>query len=78
MKQLKMFKVFQREVEKHRNKKIKYLWLDHKEEYLSYKFSKHLRVKELFHKLASPETPQEYGVFERCNLTLLDMVRSMM
>jgi hypothetical protein len=26
-------------------RKFKFLWLDHKEEYLSYKFSKHLRVK---------------------------------
>jgi hypothetical protein len=26
-------------------RKFKYLWLDHKGEYLSYKFSKHLRVK---------------------------------
>jgi hypothetical protein len=78
MKYLKGFKEFQHEVEIHRNKKIKYLWLDHKGEYLSYEFSKHLRVEELFHKLASPETSQECEVFERCSRTLLDMVRSMM
>jgi len=54
----KMFKDFQDEVENHCNKKIKNLWwLDHKGRYLSYKFSKHLRVKELFHRLMFPEIP---------------------
>jgi hypothetical protein len=28
-------------------RKFKFLWLDYKEKYLSYKFSKHLRVKEI-------------------------------
>ena len=58
MKHLKMFKDFQDEVENHCNKKIKNLWwLDHKGRYLSYKFSKHLRVEESFHRLVFPETP---------------------
>ena len=57
MKHLKMFKNFQDEVENSCNKKIKNLWLDHKGRYLSYKFSKHLRVEELFHRLTFPEIP---------------------
>ena len=76
MKHLKMFKYFQDEVENHCNKKIKNLCLDHKGRYLSYKFSKHLRVEESFHRLVFPETPQEYGVFEKCYRTLFDMVGS--
>jgi len=57
MKYLKRFKEFQREVEKHRNKKIKYLWLDHRVEYLSYEFSKHLKSCETVSQPASPRTP---------------------
>jgi len=33
------------------------------------------KVEELFHKLASPETSHECGVFERCIRTVLDMAR---
>ena len=54
----KCSKDFQDEVENQCNKKIKNLWwLDHKGRYLSYKFSKHLRVKESFHRLTYPEIP---------------------
>jgi hypothetical protein len=54
----KMFKYFEDEVENHCNMEIKNLWwLDHKGRFLSYKFSKHLRVNELFHKLAFPDIP---------------------
>jgi hypothetical protein len=61
----KVFKVSLDEVENYCNKIIKNLWLDHKGRYLSYKFSKHVKVEESFHRLAFHETPQEYGVFER-------------
>jgi hypothetical protein len=71
-----MFKVFLDEVENHYNKIIKNLWFDHKGIYLSYKCSKHLKVEELFHRLVFPETPLEYGVFERWNQTLFDIVGS--
>ena len=62
----------------HPNKKIKYLWLDPRGEYLSYEFSKHHKSWWVVPQLMPPETPQVYGVFERHNQTLLDMVRSMM
>ena len=41
---------------------------------MSYEFSEYLRVAEFVTQLAHPETPHEYGVFERRNQTLLDMV----
>jgi hypothetical protein len=53
----KMFKVFLDEVENHCNKRINDLWFDHKGIYLSYKFRKHLKVEESFHRLIFPETP---------------------
>jgi hypothetical protein len=69
-----MFKVFLDEMENHCNKRIKNLWLDHKGRYLSYKFRKHLKVEE--ENKEFPETPLEYGVFERWNQTLFDIVGS--
>jgi hypothetical protein len=36
---------------------IQVLWLDHKEEYLCYKFSKHLRVKWIVSQTCILETP---------------------
>ena len=44
---------------------------------MSYEFGLHLRKCGIFAQLTPPGTPQRYGVSERCNRTLLDMVRSM-
>ena len=71
------FKEFQSEVENHCNKKIKFLQSDRRGEYLSYEFGLHLKQCGIVSQLMPPETPQLNGVFERCNRTLLDMVRSM-
>ena len=68
------FKEFQSEVENHHNKKIKFLRCDRGGEYLSYEFLQCGIVSQL----TPPRTPQRNGVSERCNRTLLDMVRSMM
>ena len=45
---------------------------------MSYVFGLHLKQCEIVSQLMPPRTPQCNGVFERCNHTLLDMVRSMM
>src|SRR3954468_7438752 len=71
------FKEFQSEVENHRNKKMKFLQSDHGGEYLSYEFGLHLKQCGIVSQLTPPGTPQRNGVCERCNRTLLDMVRSM-
>ena len=62
----------------HRNKKIKFLRSDCRDEYSSYKFGLQLKQCGIVSQLTPPGTPQRYGVSERCNCTLLDMVRSMM
>ena len=72
------FKEFQSEVENHRNKKIKFLQSDHGGKYLSYEFGLHIKQCGIVSQLTPPGTPQRYGVSERRNRTLLDMVRSMM
>ena len=68
----------QSEVENHRNKKIKFLLYDRGGEYLSYEFGLHLKQCGIVSQLTPPGTPQRYGMSERHNRTLLDMVRSMM
>ena len=62
----------------HRNKKIKFLRSDREDEYLSYEFGLQLKQCGLASQLTPPGTPPRYGVSERRNHTLLDMVRSMM
>ena len=72
------FKEFQSEVENHRNKKIKFLWSDRGNKYLSYEFGLHLKQCGIVSQLTPPGTPKCNGVSERHNRTLLDMVQSMM
>ena len=64
-------------MENHRNKKIKFLRSDRGDEYLSYEFGLQLKQCGIVSQLMPPGTPQRYGVSERRNRTLLDMVRSM-
>src|SRR6266536_5888347 len=70
------FREFQSEVENHHNKKIKFLRSDRAGEYLSYEFGLHLKQCGIVSQLTPPRTPQRKGVSERCDRTLLDMVRS--
>ena len=65
-------------MEKHRNKKIKFLRFDHGEEYFSYEFGLQLKQCEIVSLLTPAGTPQHNGVSERHNRTLLDIVQSMM
>ena len=45
---------------------------------MSYEFGLHLKQCGIVSQLTPPRTPQQNGVSECCNRTLLDMVRSMM
>ncbi|WVZ97784.1 hypothetical protein U9M48_043296 [Paspalum notatum var. saurae] len=72
------FKEFHNEVQNHIGKTIKFLRLDRGGEYLSQEFGDHLRRCGIVPQLTPPGTPQWNGVSERRNITLLDMVRSMM
>ncbi|GJV41454.1 retrotransposon protein, putative, ty1-copia subclass [Tanacetum coccineum] len=72
------FKVFKAEVEfTILGKKIKALRSDRGGEYLSQEFKDYLSENGIVQHLTSPYTPQQNGVSERRNRTLLDMVRSM-
>ncbi|GKB56739.1 retrotransposon protein, putative, ty1-copia subclass [Tanacetum coccineum] len=72
------FKVFQKEVENQLGKTIKSLRSDRGGEYMSQEFLDHLKEHGIIAQRTPPYTPQNNGVSERRNRTLLDMVRSMM
>ncbi|GJS60090.1 retrotransposon protein, putative, ty1-copia subclass [Tanacetum coccineum] len=68
------FKVFQKEVENHLGKTIKSLCSDRGGEYMSQAFLDHLKKHGIIAHHTPPYTPQNNGVSERRNRTLLDMV----
>ncbi len=72
------FKEFQTMVERQLDKQIKTLRSDRGGEYLLGEFEDHLKEEGILSQLTAPGTPQQNGVSERRNRTLLDMVRSMM
>ena len=66
------------EAEKQLGKSLKTLLSDRGGEYLDIEFKDHLLECGILSQLTTPGTPQHNGVVERRNMTLLDMVRSMM
>jgi transposase InsO family protein len=77
-KSFEKFKKFQNDVQNHLGKTIKFLRSDHGGEYLSLKFSDHLKQCGIVLQLTPPGTPHWNGVSVRTNQTLLDIDRSMM
>ena len=72
------FKEFRAEAEKQLGKSIKTLRSDRGGEYLSADFMGYLSENGIISQLSAPGMPQQNGVAERRNQTLLDMIRSMM
>ncbi|GKA99573.1 retrotransposon protein, putative, ty1-copia subclass [Tanacetum coccineum] len=58
--------------------RIKAIRSDRGGEYSSHKFVNHVKICGIVYQLTPPYTPQHNGLSKRRNLTLLDMVRSMM
>ena len=75
---LDCFKRYTNLVKNQLNVKIKTLRTDRGREYLSDQFKSFCDEKGIAKQLTIPYTPQQNGVAERRNRTLLDMVRSMM
>ena len=72
------FKEFRAEAEKQLGKSIKILRSDRGGEYLSGDYMGYLSENGIQSQLSAPGMPQQNGVAERRNRTLLDMIRSMM
>ena len=75
---LDIFKRFVAEVETQLERRVKILRTDRGREYLSDMFKELCEEKGIQRQLTIPRSPQQNGVAERRNRTLLDMVRSMM
>ena len=71
------FKEYRAEVENQFGKIIKTLRSDRGEEFLNRDFEEYLVEHGIVSQLTAPGTPQQNGVAERRNRTLLDMMRSM-
>ena len=72
------FKEFKAEVENQLGKSIKAIRSDHGGEYLLRDFKDYLIENGIVSQMTTPGTPQQNGVAERRNMTLLEMVKSMM
>jgi transposase InsO family protein len=72
------FKEFRAEAEKQLGKHIRALRSDRGGEYFLGEFKDHLSEAGIVSQLTAPGTPQQNGVSERRNRTLLEMVRAMM
>ena len=75
---LESFKRYLNEVENQLDKSIKALRTDRGREYLSKQIEELCTEKGIIRQLTTPNKPQQNGVAERRNRTLLDMTRSMM
>ncbi|UYV76870.1 hypothetical protein LAZ67_14002267 [Cordylochernes scorpioides] len=71
----KGFKVFKRFAEKQTGKKIKAIRSDNAAEYLSSDFKEYLLEEGIIHQLSVEYSPQQNGVAERANRTLVEMTR---
>ena len=74
----KCFKTWKALVENLSGKKLKMLRTDRGGEYTSSEFEEFLRSVGVRHERTIPKTPEQNGVAERCNRTLVEMVRSML
>lgn len=72
------FKIFKAQVELETGSKIKVLRTDNGGEYSSTEFSKFLMKEGIQRQLTVPFTPQQNGVAERANRTIVEMVRCML
>ncbi|KAA0061423.1 gag/pol protein [Cucumis melo var. makuwa] len=75
---LKKFKEYKTKVESLLSRKIKILQSDGGGEYMDLRFQDYMIEHEIRFQLSAPDTPQQNGVSERRNRTLLDMIHSMM
>lgn len=73
-----LFKIFKRKVEMETGKMIKCLRTDRGGEYNSLEFSNYCKEQGIRRQLTTAYTPQQNGIAERKNRTVMNMVRSML
>jgi len=75
---LTAFKDFKMKIENYHSKRIKFLQTDNGKEYCNTKFNNFLRESGIQRRLTVTHTPEQNGVAERRNRTLLDMTRCLL
>ena len=75
---LEKFKEYLAEVERQTSCRLKTLWTDGGGEYFLSEFTSYLKSISITHELMNPRTPQENGVAERVNRTLVTMAIAML
>lgn len=73
-----VFKIFKNRVERETDRKIKILRSDNGGEYINGDFDRFLESEGIRRHLTVPYTPQQNGVAERANRTLVEMARCML
>ena len=72
-----MFKKYKTEVENIQDKRMKVLKSDRGGEYFPQEFTNYYEENGLIHQRSAPYTPQQNGLVERKNRTLVDMLNAM-
>ncbi|KAL0270911.1 UNVERIFIED_CONTAM: hypothetical protein PYX00_008181 [Menopon gallinae] len=75
---LEKFKIFKARAENITGRKIKYIRTDNAREYLSKEFNNLLERNGISRQLSAEYTPQQNGIAERTNRTLVEMARCLM
>lgn len=75
---LRIFKEFKKYVEKQTGRKLKCLRSDNGKEFCNRAFDDYLKEEGIGRRLTTPHTPQQNGVTERKNRTLVEMARCML
>ena len=72
------FQVLYRKIEQDGKYKILNIQSDHSGEFQNNDFDQFYRIQGINHKFSSPRTPEQNGVVERRNITLVEMARTML
>ena len=72
------FKLFETEVENQKEKIMKMVHSDRGGEYFSNEFDSFCEKQVIIHKIFASFTPQQNGLVERKNITLTDMINSIL
>lgn len=75
---LRVFKIYKAYAEKLTERKIKNIQSDSGREYINNEFDEFLKKEGIRRRLTTPYTPQQNGVAERKNRTLIEMARCML
>ena len=72
------FKVWHKEVERQTGRKLRVFRSDNGGEYITLEWELYMKEHGIVHQKSTPRTPEQNGVSERLNLTIMDRVRTIL